>query len=370
MNNTGYKLKVLAWIGVTVLVALLFWMVLACLIPTFRVNRFEKQLYTIRHQDLRDNNVLYTDLLLKSIKSHDGYLVLGTSESNPRTKGNYYDFLNADTTLHCGFSVIAGAGRTPCTYFPLIQSNENVKGLKIIFFLNPSYGCGKLASSNVDYFNRYVSPTIYRLSNKPKNQSIDSILKKNEDNILIFDRIGDYFGYHIEKMRRKYYQDLRFKLDDEKFLGNLIWLDSAKVTSLPHNCARPDSNRYNYKLNVSANFNVHSYTLWPHPEESYRCDELRTMIRLCRERGVAIVFVAGPYNHIAYSKVHPAELPKIQQVSKNMLRVLEEEGAAYIDCTDLSTVPGVFEDWQHHTSYGATLIYQKIRDYVLEKEDR
>jgi hypothetical protein len=53
-----------------------------------------------------------------------------------------------------------------------------------------------------------------------------------------------------------------------------------------------------------------------------------------------------------------------------MLRVLDEEGAAYIDCTCLSTVPGVFEDWQHHTSYGAFLIYQKIKDYVLEKESR
>ena len=53
-----------------------------------------------------------------------------------------------------------------------------------------------------------------------------------------------------------------------------------------------------------------------------------------------------------------------------MLRVLDEEGANYIDCTDLSTVPGVFEDWQHHTSYGAYLMYQKIKSYVLEKESR
>ncbi|MBO6081251.1 MAG: hypothetical protein J6P54_09850, partial [Bacteroidales bacterium] len=65
-----------------------------------------------------------------------------------------------------------------------------------------------------------------------------------------------------------------------------------------------------------------------------------------------------------------SELPKMQQVSKNMLRVLEEEGADYIDCTDLSAEPGVFEDWQHHSSYGAFLIYQRIKSYVLEKEGR
>ena len=363
-------MKMLAWIGVTVVAALLFWVVIACLIPTFRAPEASKQLYTIRHQELRDNNVLYTDLLLKSIKKQNGYLVLGTSESNARTKGNYYDFLNTDTTIHCGFSVIAGAGRTPCTYFSLIQSNENIKGLKMIFFLNPSYGCGKLASSNVDYFNRYVSPTIYRLSNKPKNQDVDNILKQNEEKIFILDRVGDCLDYYWVRVRRKFYQDLRFRFDEEKFSESLTWLDSAMVIGLPRTCAHPDSSRYNYRLNVAASFDVHSYTLWPHPEETYRQDELRTMIRLCRERGVDVVFVAGPYNHIAYSKVHPSELPKIQQVVENMQRVLDEEGAKYIDCTDLSTVPGVFEDWQHHTSYGAYLMYQKIKAYVLEKESR
>ena len=370
MNNAGYRLKILSWIGVTVLAALSFWMLVACLIPTFHAPEVNKQLYMIRHQDLRDNNALYTDFLLNSIKNHDGYLVLGTSESNPRTKGNYYDFLNTDTSLHCCFSVMAGAGRTPCTYFPLIQSNENVRGLKVIFFLNPSYGCGKLASSNADYFNRYVSPTIYRLSNKPKNQAVENILEINKSQVFLVDRIGDYWGYHIDKMRRKYYQDLRFRLDERKFYEGLTWLDSATIACLPHNFGRPDSSHYNYQLNVSADFDIQSYTLWPHPEEPYRCDELRTMIQLCKERGVDIIFVAGPYNHIAYSKVHPSELPKIQQVSENMRNVLEEEGAAYIDCTDLSAVSGVFEDWQHHTSYGAFLIYQKIKDYVLEEKSR
>lgn len=365
-----YRLKTLAWMGVTVLVALLFWLVLACFIPTFRTPEVSKQLYTIRHQDLRDNNALYTDLLLESIEKCGGYLILGTSESNERTKGNYFDYLNTDTALHCGFSVIAGAGRTPCTYFPLIQSNDNVKGLKVIFFLNPSYGCGKLAYNNADYFSRYVSHTLYRQANRPKNQDVENILKVNKKQEIFVDRVGDYLGSHIDKLRRKYYQDMRFRLDSAKFFGSLTWLDSAKVSRMPQSCGRPDSNRYNYRLNVAAGFDVHSYTLWPHPEESYRCDELRTMIRLCKERGVDIVFVAGPYNHIAYAKVHPTELPKIQQVSQNMLRVLDEEGAEYIDCTDLSVVPGVFDDWQHHTSYGAFLIYQKIKKYVLEKENR
>lgn len=362
-----YQLKVLAWVGVTTLVALLLWMVVACLIPTFHAPEFDQQLYTIRHQDLRDNNPLYTDLLLKSIKKNNGYLVLGTSESHTHENANYFDFLNEDTSLHCGFSVIAGAGRTPCVYFPLIQSNDNVKGLKVIFFLNPAYGCGKVASSNVDYFNRYVSPTIYKRSNHPKNQDVDDILQKNKGNIL--DRIEDELYYHFDNIRRKYYQDLRFRIHEEKFSEELTWINPAFVESLPSNGDRPDSSQHNYQLNVSADFDVHSYTLHPHPEETYRADELRTMIQLCKERSIDIVFVAGPYNHIAFAQVHPDELPKMQQVTKDMLRVLNEEGAKYIDCTDLSTVPGTFRDWQHHTSYGGYLIYQRIKDYV-EKENR
>ena len=365
-----YRLKNLALLGVVVLAAVVFWLLVAVCIPKFYAPKTTGQLYTIRHQELRDNNPLYTDLLLESIQRNNGYLVLGTSESNPRPKGNYYDFLNADTSLHAGFSVIAGAGRTPCTYFPMIQSNKHVKNLKVIFFLNPSYGCGNLASSNVDYFHRYVSYTVYSDANKPKNQDVDYILKVNMAPHSILNRVGDGLSYYLDKIRRKYYQDLVFRLDNAKFYESLTWLDSNRVYKIPQSCARPDADRYNYQLNVGANFDVHSYTLWPYPEESYRYDELRTMIRLCKERGVDVIFVAGPYNSIAYQKVHPSELPKIQEVSRKMLQVLKDEGAGYIDCTDLSTEPGVFADWQHHTSYGGYLIYQKIRDYVLEKETR
>ena len=152
--------------------------------------------------------------------------------------------------------------------------------------------------------------------------------------------------------------------------SSLVWLDSSKIAKLPNACAKPDESRYDYTLNVSANFDVHSYTLWPHPESSYRTDELRTMIRLCKERGVDVVYVMGPYNQKAYAKVHPDELPKIQAVSADLVKVLKEEGVPYIDCTDLSTEPGVFADWQHHNSYGGYLIYQRIREYVLEKENR
>ena len=365
-----HKTKSLSRIGVTVLSALALWIVAACLIPTFRAPESCAQLYTIRHQDLRDNNSLYTDFLLKSIKDNDGYLVLGTSETNELPTGNYFDFLNADTSLHATFSVIGGAGRTACTYFPLLQSNENVQNLKVIYFVNPAYWCNKLASSNADYFHRYVSITEYKKSNNPKNQDIDRILKANLRNVRWLDRVAEPMARVSDRIRRKYYQDLVFTLDFTQFYETLIWPDIRNITRKAQQHNPPDSNRYNYSLNVSRKFDVNSYELRPHPEEQYRYDELRTMVRLCKERGVDIVFVVGPYNHVAFEKVHPEELAKMQQVPKNIISLLEEEHANYINCSDLSTVPGAFEDWQHPNSYGAYLIYQKIRDYVLEKENR
>ena len=368
-----YRLKVLSRVGLLAMAAVVFWLVVALLIPTFHVPEcpeWEGQLYTIRHQELRDNNTLYTDMLLKSIKRNRGWLVLGTSETNARPKGNYYDFLNADTSLRCGFSVIAGAGRTACTYFPLIQSNDNVNNLKVLYFINPSYGCGKLAFSNVDYFDRYVSSAAYIDANRPKNQDVERILQQNQGTLKWFGRVVELSSYKMDKLRRKYYQDLMFWMKPEQFGQGLVWLDSAKLAQLSTSCDRPDRSCYNYSLNVAADFDVYSYTLWPHPESSYRTDELRTMIRLCKERDVDIVYVLGPYNQIAYKKIHPDELPKIQAVSADLARVLREENAPYIDCTDLSAEPGVFADWQHHTSYGGYLIYQKIKDYVQEKENR
>ena len=365
-----YKLKNLAWIGVTALVAFLFWMLVAGLITKFRATQPDEQLYTIRHQDLRDNNPLYTNLLLNSIKAHGGYLVLGTSESNARTKGNYYDFLNADTALNCRFSVIAGAGRTACTYFPLIQGNDNIKNVKVLYYINPSYWCGKLATGNLDYFHRYVSFTAYRKANQAGNQEVDNILKTNLEPVLWTEKLNDPLEYWMDRIRRKYYQDLVFDLDSSKFYDGLNKVKRQDAYPSAASVAKPDSSRYQYALNVAKSFDVHSYTLHPHPEEAYRYDELRTMIRLCKERGVDIVFIVGPYNHVAFAQVQPGDLPKIRQIPVNILRLLEEEGAEYIDCSDLSTEPGMFEDWQHHTSYGATFIYQKIRDYVLEKENR
>ena len=365
-----YRMKYMAFAGVVALVAVAFWMLASLCIPSFRYSATDRQLYTIRHQELRDNNTLYTDLLVQSIKANNGYLVLGTSESDYMNGENYYDFLNADTTLQCRFSLIAGAGRTACTYFPLIQSNKNIGGLKIIYFVNPAYWCNKLARSNADYFFRYTSFANYYKANKLGNKAVNEILKANLRNTRLDDVMSDFFSYYIDRARRKYYQDLVFNIDTAKFENTLAWIKPRPELTMPSTYEPPDSSTHNYDLNVDASFDINSYSLDAHPEATYRYDELHAMIQVCRENNVDITFVVGPYNRVAFGKAHPTEVPEMQSICDSITNLLESENANYIDATDISSTDGAFRDWQHHSSYGAYLIYQKIKDYVVEKENR
>lgn len=364
-----YRMKHMASIGIATITATIFLLLAAWLVPDFRYTAIKGQIYTIRHQELRDNNTLYTDLFLQSIKENNGYLILGTSESNSINGGNYYDFLNADTTLSCQFSLIAGAGRTACTYFPLIQSNKNIEGLKVIYFVNPAYWCNKLAYNNADYFFRYTSFAAYCDANKPSNQAVRDILRANLYNTRLDDVMSDFLYYYIDKARRKYYQDLVFDIDTAKYENTLTWIKPKRELTRTVPNAPPDSSTYNYNLNVDATFDINSYSLDAHPEATYRYDELQAMIQVCKENKVNITFIVGPYNSIAFGNTKPTEKKEMESICENIIKLFKEEKANYIDATDISYIPGTFHDLQHHSDYGAYLIYQKIKDYVDEKEN-
>lgn len=365
-----YQLKVLAWIGSVALASVLAFLLLAWFIPPFKAPEPDRQLYTIRHQELRDNNPLYTDLFLRSIKQNNGYLVLGTSESNDLADGNYYDFLNADTILPCKFSLVAGAGRTSCTYFPLIQSNDNVHDLKILFFINPRYWCNPYAQSNKQYFSRYVSTAEYKRANRPKNNRVDDILIVNHSHIPLVNRIGDGAALFLDRVRRKYYQDLVFDLRPDKFSKSLYFIGKKKrLDEYPH-LGVIDSTHYNFKYNVAKGHNVSDNLFYVDTSSSYRYDELRAMISVCKEHGVNITFIVGPYNKLAFEKTCPEQIPLLDEICHNIISLCQQENVPFIDATDLSDTPGVFKDIQHHNSYGAYFIYLKIKNYVLEKENR
>lgn len=365
-----YQTKVLAWIGSVVLISVLVFILLSWSIPSFKAPEPDCQLYTIRHQELRDNDPLYTDLFLKSIKQNNGYLVLGTSESNSLNGANYFHFLNADTALSCKFSVVAGAGRTPCTYFPLIQSNPNIEGLKVLFFINPRYWSDRLANSNKEYFDRYVSIVEYKLANHPKNPQVEHIQKANLRYTHVTSQIGEWGNYVMDKMRKKYYQDLIFDLNPAKFQNSLQYFNETNNLDDYQNFGRLDSTKYDFSYNVALPTEKHLGTIDVDTSITYRYDELRTMIALCKEHHVDITFIVGPYNRIVLEQTCPSEIWKIEGVCRNIKQICQQEGVPYIDATDLSTQLGAFNDYQHHSSFGAYHIYLKIKDYVLEKENR
>lgn len=366
-----YQLKTLAYMGLVALVSVIVLLLIMPLcVPKFQMEKVGGQLYCIRLQELRDNDPLYTDLFLKNIKENNGYLILGTSESNSKPHGNYADFLNGDTTLNCGFSVISAAGKTSSTYFPLIQSNENVEGLKLIYYINPSYWCNKLARSSADYFHRYTSYTCYKKANTPKDEQVDHILQVNLKNARPSERVGDFLSFYTDRLRRTFYQDIRLKRHPEKFYDKLTWLAEKSHYQSYSFYGQIDSAHYNFDLNVAADFDIHKFTFTVDTASTYRYDELKAMISLCKKHHVDVTFVIGPYNAVAFEKVHPSELPHLEKVCQQIQQILETENVPYVNAVDISTVPGTFDDWQHHSSYGAYLIYQKIKDYVLEKENR
>jgi len=277
--------------------------------------------------------------------------------------------LNEDTSVHCSFSLVAGAGRTACTYFPLIQSNDNVCGLKVIYYINPAYWCGKLAPNSADYFHRYLYYTVYRQSNRPKRSDVDEILKRNLHDLQLVGLEDDFLAYYVDKWRRKFSQDLAFALDTSSYY-EILYNVYPKDPNMLKVLAPPDSSEYNYTTNTLNDFDIYDHIMHPKPRETYRFDELRTMVRLCKSRNVDVTFVVGPYNQIAYQQANPSELPYIQEIVDRIKQLLDEEGASYIDCSEFSDTPGFYADWQHHTSYGGYLLYQKMKEYVLEKENR
>ena len=365
------QLKTLAYMGTVVLVSVpLSLLIFPLCVPKFQAPGVQRQLYAIRLQDLRDNNPLYTDLFLKSIKDNNGYLILGTSETESKPNGNYADFLNGDTSLNCRFSVISAAGKTSSTYFPLIQSNENVHGLKLIYFINPTYWCNKFARNGAEYFHRYTSYTCYRKSNIPKDEQVDHILHVNLKGVRPSERIGDFLSFYTDRLRLSFYQDFRFNHHPEKFQNGLVFVaEKFRYQSYPF-YGKIDSAHYNLDLNVKTSFNIHKYTFTVDTESSYRYDELRTMIALCKKHHVDVTFVIGPYNAVAFEKMHPSEIPHLENVCHQIQYILDNEKMPYVNAVDISSMSGTFDDWQHHSSYGAYLIYQKIKDYVLEKESR
>ena len=224
------------------------------------------------------------------------------------------------------------------------------------------------------YRKPMISPTAsaveYQRANRPKNGQVDDILKVNRKNATLSYRVGEWGYFVLDRARRKYYQDLIFDLNPKKFQKSLHHFWTRPGFDEYPNFGKVDSAAYDFRYNVALPVETHLGALSVDTSITYRYDELHTMITLCREHCVDITFVIGPYNRIALQKTCPEEVANLETVCRNIKQMCQQEGVPYIDATDLSSRLGAFNDYQHHSSYGAYLIYQKIKEYVLEKENR
>jgi hypothetical protein len=148
--NDIYKTKNLAEYGRFISFCLIALIVIGpFVIPKFTPNS-SKQLLSINGNHLKyDDKAIVSDFF-NSIKSNDGYLFLGTSESTSiKFGGNYYNFLNDDPGLKVKFTILAGAGRTCGKYIPIfLNHKEDVKSLKIFYYINPVYWREDLCNPN------------------------------------------------------------------------------------------------------------------------------------------------------------------------------------------------------------------------------
>jgi hypothetical protein len=366
-----YKTRALANNGKFLLTVVALWVLFGkLLIPLYTPDEQGKQIYNLKGTTLKYDDHESVSHFLKSIKSNNGVLVLGTSESGTHAEGNYYDFINNDPDIKTGkMSVLAGAGRTCGIHIPmLLNHREEVDSLKLVYFINPIYWRLYFSDVSEYYWDRYVNYNVAKnvqLSDEEREayygpvQAYFDSLSEDKKVSLIMDDV-------IRRNRRAYFQDLRYSLNPEAYYNDLEYLEpnSKKLESF-HKFGQVDYDLMDTTWNVLKSYLPNRGFRPIEESDHYRYDELRSFVRLCKYLNIDATFVVGPYNQQFISKY--GGVPAFQRVVDNVKLILKQEDAQFIDASVISNETGAFSDFQHHSSYGAYLIYQQIKDELYER---
>lgn len=372
-NKPIYNTKKLAGYGLYLLVILIVIFPLGrFFIPPFTVKQPTRQLATLNGLSVKFNDSPAVSLFLRSIKSHHGYLCLGTSESDKLPDGNYYDFLNNDTAIQARFSILAGAGRTCGLYIPLLLDHrKEVDSLNIIYFINPVYWRTDLADVNTEYWNRYnnykVCTDIALTPEEEKQyyQPVTSYINKLD----IIEKATYTLEYELRQYRKSFFQDLKYNINPKLYLSSLSYIANKKkpLTGF-NNFGKPDYKNIDTTWNINKSF---THKEWFKPIDdtvTYRYKELTSFITTCRNLGINALFIVGPYNGRFITEYSPASLAGYQQTTNNIRNLLTAEKVNFIDASNQSYTAGAFMDHQHHSSYGAYLIYKELKILLNEKK--
>lgn len=365
-----YKTKTLREYGIFILSALVLVFILGNIfIPSYPVQDVDEQLLSLKGKYLKYDDGPHVQEFLRSVKRNGGYICMGTSESTSLRDGNYYEFLDQDTSIAARFSILGGAGRTCGLHMPMIINHlEDIDSLRLIYFINPVYWRSELNHFDKGYWKRYLNYGLYREMVASTGQDGFTKISARYNAVTNpFEKMLYRFEYYARKWRKPFFHDLRYLLSPSKYLGDLDYSESKKEgTGQFDFFGRIDTAYLDTSWNVSHEFMGRTW-LNPIVDNSYRSDELKAFIRLCRDAGADVTYVLGPVNEIYIAKYHPPYLDGYQSVLDHIASILQEEQADWIDMTYLGNIPGSFIDNQHHSSYGASLIYRDIKIHLDEK---
>jgi hypothetical protein len=372
MLRAKYKTKFLAFQGLILTISIV---VLAgavfLIIPVFKGTQPAKQLYSISGEALKyDDAGMVTDFF-HSVSSNNGYVCLGTSESGSLQDGNYFDFLNNDAKILTRFSKLSGAGRTCGIYFPVFLNHAaDLKGVKVIYLINPVYWGTNLCKPEFDYWTRYVDYSLARNALHDENAppGVREIIKEYHSTINLPNQILYATMSVIRKFHAKFKIDLNFLTMPSNYTTALNFVPTKTTSSLYKNSGTIDAASADTLWNVHKDFLPHKRMSNIHPDNDFRYRELEAFIALCKQLDVDITFLICPSNEIFIQRYAPEALGAYQQTGTKIKALLSAHAADVIDATDIGLKPGTFIDNQHISSFGAYLIYQKIKTHLHEKE--
>ena len=367
-----YRTKNLRGHGIFILVALAVILLAGNLfIPEYPVRNVDEQIIKLKGKYFRYDDSPHVTEFINSVKNRDGYICMGTSESTTLRDGNYYEFLDQDPAYDTRFSILGGAGRSCGIHLPmLLNHQEEVRSLKLIYFINPVYWRSELNHFDKGYWTRYVNYKTYTRTLKLDHQSLLAEISSQYSTELNFgEKFLHYNEYLLRKLRKPFFHDLRYMLKPESYFNDLAYLASEKEGFDQYAYfGEIDTSYIDPGWNITHEFKGRTW-LNPMVEDEYRSIELKNFIKLCNDLGVEATFILGPVNEIFIEKYKPTYLEGYQKTVQKISRILQDENVDWIDASHLGSVPGSFIDNQHHSSYGAYLIYKEIKKHLHEKED-
>ncbi len=328
----------------------------------------KKQLPTNQYQRIDANEIKRNSTLfhhfLSQVKTNNGRLLLGTSETGDLDYQNYFHWFNADSTRSRKFSVLGGVGRRVDVYLPLIEASpEAWNGLDVCLFLNPTYFRFGLNEPRESYQKRYLDPGF--IFSQKKNLTKDNAFKfyrkvlKEKTRLL-----GSFaaFGYFWDQWRSTFYTDFRVATE---------WIDLPYENPVQKSRLKPiDFDAYlkeqDTSLNVTFAFAEHQEKLWfpaVDTTQSYQHEILSKFYQLCNRNGINLTVIIGPYNAVLAKAVNQTwKLSAYEQLHGEIHDSLSKYSINTIDLWDLSYDNRMFKDYQHHGNYGAYIIYKRIKN--------